>query len=179
MAFYKDYKDQAWLFPPDLGDFIPKNYLCYFLDKVIDSIDFSFIELRYEGAGHPAYHPKIILKLLLMGTIDGIRSSRKIAGNARENVAYVYLAGKLKPDFRTISDFRMNNQKLISNRFRQVVSPAKRLGMIGLENLSIDRSRFKASASTEQTLTKEELSFIWGFIKNEICKGIGGDLIEN
>jgi transposase len=179
MAFYKDYKDQAWLLPPSISDLIPEDHLCYFLEEVIDSMDFSPMEARYEGPGHPAYHPKIILKLLLIGMTEGIRSSRKIARSARENVVYMYLAGKLKPDFRTISDFRMNNQEMVSHCFKQVVSLAKRLGMVGLGNLSIDGSKFKANASTEQTLTKEELSFIEGFIKNEISKGIREDLIED
>jgi transposase len=179
MAFYKDYKDQAWLLPPRIRDLIPEGHLCYFLEEVIDSMDFSGIELRYEGPGHPAYHPKIILKLLLMGMTEGIRSSRKIARSARENVVYMYLAGKLKPDFRTISDFRMNNQELVEDCFKQVVSLAKQLGMVGLGNLSIDGSKFKASASTGQTLTKVELSFIEGFIKNELSKGIREDLIED
>ena len=51
----------------------------------------------------------MMLKLLIMGAIDGVRSSRRIARMARENVVYMFLAGMLKPDFRTISDFRKNN----------------------------------------------------------------------
>jgi len=47
-----------------------------------------------------------MLKLLIMGAIDGIRPSRKIARMARENVVYMFLAVMLKPDFRTISDFQ-------------------------------------------------------------------------
>lgn len=74
-------------------------------------MDLTDIEKRYEGAGHPAYHPKIILKLLILGQIDGIRSSRNIAKNARENVVYMYLAGLLQPDFRTITDFLLRGIK--------------------------------------------------------------------
>ena len=81
------------------------------VDEVIESMDFSEIEEKYQGLGHPAYHPKMMLKLLIMGAIDGIRSSR-IARMARENVVYMFLAGNLKPDFRTISDFRKNNADL-------------------------------------------------------------------
>jgi len=61
-------------------------------------MDFSEIEEKYQGPGHPAYHPKIMLKLLIMGAIDGIRSSRKLARAARENVVYMFLAGNLKPE---------------------------------------------------------------------------------
>lgn len=179
MAFIKSYKNQEWLLPPRLEDLIPEDHICYFIDEIVDSIDFSSIEARYEGPGHPAYHPKIIIKLLITGMIDGVRSSRKIAKNVRENVVYMFLAGKLKPDFRTISDFRKNNQELIKFCFKEVVSIAKQLDMVGLESLCIDGSKIKANASTGRTLTKEELLFIDGFIKNEISKGIEEDLTED
>jgi len=113
MVFYKDMRNQNWLFPPNILDLIPENHICFFVDEVVESIDYREIEERYEGAGHPAYHPKIMLKLLIMGTIDGLRSSRKIARAAKENVVYMYLAGNLKPDFRTISDFK-NNPEVVS-----------------------------------------------------------------
>jgi transposase len=119
MTFYKDFKDQQLLLPPNIRDLVPKNHICHLVDKIIQNMDLTDIEKRYEGAGHPAYHPKIILKLLILGQIDGIRSSRKIAKNARENVVYMYLAGLLQPDYRTISDFRKNNLELIKSSFRK------------------------------------------------------------
>ena len=113
MVFYKDYKHQQWLLPPNLEDIISDEHICYLLDEVIDSIKFKDVEVMYEGPGHPAYHPRIIIKLLIMGMIDGIRSSRKIGKNTKENVVYMFLAGKLSPNFRTVSDFRKNNRELI------------------------------------------------------------------
>jgi transposase len=53
---------------------IPENHTCFLVDEVVESIDYREIEKRYEGSGHPAYHPKIMLKLLIKGTIDGLRS---------------------------------------------------------------------------------------------------------
>jgi transposase len=88
MTFYKDLKDQELVLPPNIRDMIPKDHICYLVDKIIqnmDLLDLSDIEKEYEGAGHPAYHPKLVLKLLVLGQIDGIRSSRIIAKNAREN----------------------------------------------------------------------------------------------
>ncbi len=132
MTFYKDLKDQQLLLPPNICDLISKNHICHLVDKIIQNMDITDIEKRYEGAGHPAYHPKIILKLLILGQIDGLRSSRKIAKNARENVVYMYLAGLLQPDFRTIGDFRKNNFELVKSSFQEVVKFAKDLGMISL-----------------------------------------------
>jgi len=126
MAFYKDLKDQQLLLPLNIRELIPDNHICFLVDKIIQiqNLDLTEFEKKYEGAGHPAYHPKLLLKLLILGITDGIRSSRKIAKNARENVSYMYLAGLLKPDFRTISDFRKNNPDLIYLSFKEVVKYA-------------------------------------------------------
>lgn len=122
MTFYKDLKDQQFLLPLNIRDMIPENHICFLVDELIQKLDLIEYEKKYEGAGHPAYHPKIILKLLILGIIDGIRSSRKIAKNARENVVYMYLAGFLKPDFRTISDFRKNNLNLVKLSFQMTIA---------------------------------------------------------
>ncbi len=76
--------------------------------------DFTEFEIRYDGSGHPAYHPSILCKILIQSMLDRVRPSRAIARNVRENVVYMYLAENLQPDFRTISDFRKENEKLIT-----------------------------------------------------------------
>ncbi len=67
-----------------------------------------------------------------MSSIDGVRSSRRIAKLTRENVVYMYLAGLLKPDFRTISDFRKDHSGMIGMAFREVVRIARSIGMVHL-----------------------------------------------
>jgi len=63
---------------PTIADLIEEDHICRLVDDVVESIDFKSIEGRYDGPGSPAYHPKVMMKLLIQGTIDGIRSSRKI-----------------------------------------------------------------------------------------------------
>ncbi len=104
MVFYKDFKDQELLLLPNIRDIIPENHICFLVDEIVQKMDLSEYEIQYKGAGHPTYHPKLMLKLLILGMIDGIRSSRKLARSAKENIVYMYLAGLLKPDFRTIKD---------------------------------------------------------------------------
>ena len=141
-------------------------------------MDFSEIERKYQGPGHPAYHPKVMLKLLIMGAIDGIRSSRKIARMARENVVYMFLAGMLKPDFRTISDFRKNNADLISAVFKKVVDYARDAGLIKLGHVSIDGTKIRANASNEKYLKKEEVKLLERILE-EIKEGIRVDEKED
>ncbi|WP_319508520.1 transposase [uncultured Methanolobus sp.] len=164
MVFIQSSKNQTWLLPSDIRDIISSHHICYLVDSFVEELDFTDFELRYAGAGHPAYHPKILCKILIQAMIDGIRSSRAIARCARENVVYMYLAEKLIPDFRTISDFRMNNGSLIRNIFKNTIYAAREVGAVGLGQLSIDGSVVKAFASNNSTVTKNELGVIDDYI---------------
>lgn len=72
----------------------------------------------------------------------------------------MYLAGNLKPDFRIISDFRKENGKMITKLFKNTVAAAKDHGVIGLEQLSIDVSMVKASASNNSAVIEDVLKVI-------------------
>ncbi len=179
MVFIKSFKNQTWLFPPAIEDLIPEDHVCFLVENFIDSLDFSAFEEKYEGAGHPAYHPGVLLKLLIMGVIDKIRSSRRLAKNARENVVYMYLAEKLTPDFRTISDFRKNNPDLIKTVFKHTVHLAREEGMLDLSHLSTDGTKIKANAADKRILTKEELEFLMKFMENELDTWAAQDSLED
>jgi transposase len=99
MAYIQSYKDQSWLLPPSIEEMIPEDHICSLVESLIDSLDYTAFDICYSGAGHPAYHPRVVLKLLIMGVLDKVRSSRRLARKARENVVYMYLSEKLTPDF--------------------------------------------------------------------------------
>jgi len=160
MVFIKSLKNQVWNLPPDIRDLIPSDHICYLIESFVDMTDFTEFEIRYEGSGHPAYHPSIMCKILLQSMLDRVRPSREIARNVRENVVYMYLAENLKPDFRTISDFRKENEKMIAELFKNTIKAAKELGVIGLEQLSVDGSIVKASASKNNVVIKDVLEVI-------------------
>ncbi len=179
MAYIASNKDQNWLLPPNVKDMIPGDHICFLIEDVVDKLDFSDFDVKYSGAGHPAYYPRIICKILTQSMIDRVRSSRAIARNARENVVFMYLAENLAPDFRTISDFRKNNRKLLKDIFKITVSTAKELGAIGLEQLSIDGSKLKACAANNSSVTKDQLDVIEQYVNNELKEGIEIDKIED
>ena len=168
MAYIQSYKDQSWLLPPSIEDMIPEDHICYLVESLVDSMDFSTFDAKYAGAGHPAYHPRVLLKILVMGVIDRVRSSRRLAKNARENVVYLYLSEKLSPDFRTISDFRKDSPELVKEAFRHTVTLGKEEGLLDLSHLSTDGSKVKANASNRRVLTKEELEFLLRFVNTEL-----------
>jgi transposase len=168
MAYIESYKEQAWLLPPSIEDLIPEDHICFLVEGLVDNLDYQAFDIRYSGAGHPAYHPRILLKLLVMGVLDRVRSSRRLARNARENVVYLYLSEKLSPDFRTISDFRKDNPALVKEAFKHTVSFAKEEGLLDLSHLSTDGSKVKASASNRRVLTKDELTVLLRFVDEEL-----------
>lgn len=179
MTYIKSFKNQSWLLPPNLLDIIPEDHICFLVEEIAEKIDFSEFEIKYSGPGHPAYHPRIPTKILIQSMLDKVRPSRAIARNVRENVVFIYLAENLKPDFRTISDFRKDNKKLLKDIFKITVSTAKELGAISLDHLSTDGSKLKACASNRSTFTKEELQIIEQFVNNELNEGIRLDNIED
>jgi len=179
MVFYTDLKGQNWLFPPNIRDMISEDHICHLVDAVVDRLELGELESKYEGPGHPAYHPRIVLKLLLTSSIDGVRSSRKIAKLAKENVVYMFLAGNLKPDFRTISDFRKEHLMEISSAFKEVVRFARSIGMVRLGHISIDGTKIKASASNSRVISREDLAEIERFIKEEVARGAEEDERED
>ncbi len=168
MVYIQSFKNQSWLLPPAIEDLIPEDHICFLVESLIESLDFSLFDVRYDGPGHPAYHPRILLKLLVMGVLDKIRSSRKLSRSARENIVYMYLAEKLNPDFRTISDFRKNNPDLLKEVFKHTVTLAKNQGMIDLSHLATDGSKQKACAANGRVLTREELEFLLRFVDEEL-----------
>ena len=124
----QSYPNQTYLIPPKLTDLFSKDHVCYLIEQIASEMDYSEFDQKYAGAGHPAYHPRINLKLLTLAYIDGMRSSRRIAKNAQENVVYIYLAEKTQPDFRTINNFRKDNLKLVENTFKHIVKFAYNRG---------------------------------------------------
>lgn len=109
---------------------IAEDHICFLVESIVESMDFTSFDTRYSGAGHLADHPRILLKILVMGILDRVRSSRRLAKNARENIVYMYLSERLTPDFRTISDFRKDNADLVKEVFKHTVTLAREEGLL-------------------------------------------------
>ena len=113
MAYIASNKNQIWLIPLNIKEMIPKDHICFLVENFVESLDFTKFDMIYEGAGHPAYHPRIIMKVLIYGMLCKTRSSRKLAKATIENFVFMYLAEKVNPDFRTINRFRAENSEFV------------------------------------------------------------------
>lgn len=152
---------QEMLIPKKIGDFIPDNHPVRIINDIVDAMDISPIIETYSPEGRPSYHPRMMIKILLFSYTRGIRSSRKIQRNLRENLAYKYLAADQDVDFRTICDFRTHRLEDIEDIFVQIVTLCKEIGLVKVGNISLDGMKIQANAAVEKsrdidTLTKEE-----------------------
>ncbi len=147
--------DQGLLLPPSLADWLPEDHLAHFVSDAVDAMDLSAFEARYgeEGPGNQAFHPRMMVKVLVYAYATGTFSSRKIAAKLHEDVAYRVLAADNFPAHRTLSDFRHRHLPEFQALFVQVVQIAQEVGLAQLGTLAVDGSRVRANASKHKAMS--------------------------
>ncbi len=178
MVYLNSFKGQNWLIPQSIQDMIPENHICYFVEEFVDSLDFANFDMIYDGAGHPAYHPRIIMKIIIQGMLCKERSSRRLASACRENFVFMYLAEKVQPNFRTISRFRKDNKKFVKEVFKETVKLASENSLVDLNLICIDGTTLKANASKRKYVNKNQLDFLDLIIDKMIEEDIQIDEID-
>jgi transposase len=153
--FYE--QNQTTLFPSNVGELVPENNLVRAIDTVVEQLDLRELYNSYSEEGQPAYHAKMLTKILLYGYAIGERSSRKLSSRLEYDVFFMYLSGLQRPDFRTISDFRKNKTEYLKRYFKQVLLISRRLGLASLGHISYDGTKMEANASRRKLKEKDEL----------------------
>jgi len=153
-------REQKLLFPDVIDDFISQDNPVRFIDAFVDNLDFDelgFLKSQLAPTGRPPYHPGDLLKLYIYGYLNRIRSSRRLEKETHRNVEVMWLLRKLKPDFKTIADFRKENVKAFKKVFRQFTLLCRGLNLFGGELIAIDGSKFKAVNSKQRNFTKAKM----------------------
>ena len=158
MAYRYGDRKQNLLFPQSIEDYVGKEDPVRAYDVIIDSLDISAlgIEIEPNRVGCPQYDPKTMLKLLIYGYSYGIRSSRKLERETHYNLSFIWLTGGLKPDHKTIAEFRRNNKKALANVLKQCARLCVELGLIEGNTLFVDGSRIRANASINNNWTVDK-----------------------
>ena len=156
---YKQYDPKAnFLLPPSMRDWLPKNHLIWFLVDFLDSIDLSAFEKEMTSSkGRLAYHPKLILTLLLYGYCIGCTSSRKIEQKTYENIAFRIAAGNYHPDHDTICRFRKRNLKAFQSLFTDILKTACKMDLVSIGSVSLDGTKIKANASKHKAMSYDRM----------------------
>ena len=153
-------REQRILFPEILDDYISEDNLVRFIDAFVDGLEME--ELGFEGTapketGRPPYDPRDLLKLYIYGYLNRVRTGRRLERECQRNVELMWLMRKLRPDFKTITDFRKDNRKAFRGVFRQFVLLCKGLGLVGGELVAVDGSKFKAVNSGQRNFSAKKL----------------------
>ena len=155
---FKDYnQNQSQLLPPTLEEMIAYDHLSRLISHSVDEMDISFIEQTYSPEGQHAYNPRMLLKVLAYGYAIGLRGSRKLADRLREDIVFMWLAGRQTPDFRTISDFRKDKLSDFKKIFDQVLDTCFGIGMVRVGKVSLDGTKILASASRNKAIYRTNL----------------------
>lgn len=165
MKKFKEYSpDQQFLLPPHLNDWLEEGHLAYFIRDVVGELDLSAIYADYEsGCGQPAYHPQMMVSLLLYGYCVGVASSRKIERATYEQVPFRVLAADQHPDHDTICTFRRRHLEALSELFVQVLRLCQQAGLVKLGHVALDGTKVQANASKHKAMS-------YGRMKQEIAR---------
>ena len=153
--------DQVFLLPPSLQDWLPEDHLARFIADITDQLDLSKILAVYarrDGRGMAAYHPAMMVRMLLYGYCRGVVSSRKIERATYEDVAFRYLAADQHPDHDSIADFRQTHWQNLAGLFTQALQLCDKAGLIKLGHVAIDGSKLKANASKHKAMSYERMA---------------------
>ena len=152
-------RDQLLLLPEAVDDYVGSDNPVRFIDAFVDGLDLAaagFLRVEPKAMGRPGYAPGDLLKLYIYGYLNRVRSSRRLETECHRNIEVLWLLRTLKPDFKTIADFRRDNRAAFRAVFRQFVLLCRRLDLYGRELLAVDGTRIKA-VNKDRNFTRSSL----------------------
>ena len=154
-------RSQLLLLPEAVDDYVAADNPVRFIEAFVDGLDLAalgFIGTVPKATGRPGYAPADLLKLYIYGYLNRARSSRRLEAETHRNIEVIWLLRHLKPDFKTIADFRRINHKAFRPVFRQFVLLCKQLDLFGRELLAVDGTRIKAVNNKDRNFTRASLA---------------------
>jgi transposase len=156
--------------PPSIEQYIPEDAPVRIYDAFGDTLDFIELGIEYEPKreGNPAYDPRLMLKLLIYAYSYGVRSSRKIERETHYNLSFIWLMGGLKPDHKTIADFRKNHKEAIHKALRQCARLCLKINLIEGNILFLDGTKIRGNSALKHSWNTEKCQRILAVMDNRI-----------
>lgn len=153
MAYRYGDRYQMDLMPPSIEEYVGKDNPVRAYDYFVESLDFRLlgIDLNEDKVGNSEYAPRSMMKLLVYGYSYGVKSSRKLERECCHNMAFIWLMGGLKPDHKTIAEFRRRNKKALQKVLRQCAGMCMKLGLIAGNIFFVDGTKIRANAGIDRT----------------------------
>jgi transposase len=162
MARYKDaIFDQSKLIPIVLSQQITPGTFEYAVSLLVDEhLDMTIFDSRYNNdeVGRLAYHPAMLLRVILSAYARGFTSSRQIEQLCKENVVFMALAADCQPHFTTFAKFIAHMSDVIQPLFTEVLMVCDQQGLIGGDMFAIDGCKLPSNASKEWSGTHKEMT---------------------
>lgn len=157
-----------FLLPPSVEDWLPKDHLARFVVDIVDQLDLSALTRQYRGTGSAAYHPTLMLGLLIYGYCTGVYSSRRIEAATHESIAFRYIAVNEQPDHDSLCAFRQRFLKEIEVLFVQVLCIARQMKLLKLGTIALDGTKVHANASRHSALSYGHAQKIEAQLESEV-----------
>lgn len=154
-------RSQVLLLPEAVDDYVGPDNPVRFIDAFVDGLDLAdagFDHVAPKATGRPGYDPADLLKLYVYGYLNRVRSSRRLEAETHRNIEVIWLLRHLKPDFKTIADFRRANRAAFRQVFREFVVLCRQLDLFGRELLAVDGTRIKAVNNKDRNFTRGALT---------------------
>ena len=150
--FIESRREQGFLLPPDVRDWLPANHLAWFVIDAVGQMDLSafYRAYRADGHGRAAYEPSLMVTLVLYAFATDVRSSRAIERHCRQDVAYRVVTGNVVPDHATIARFIVRHQGALADLFSAVLRLCDQAGLVKPGVVAIDGTRLAGNASKER-----------------------------
>jgi transposase len=158
-SFLRCDRDQPFLLPPDVRDWLPHDHLAWFALDVVDQLDLAafYRAHRDDGYGHPAYDPKTLLGVLLYAYCIGVRSSRQIERRCHEDIAFRVLAGNQTPDHVTFARFRARYETALAGFLVESLKLCAATGMVQVGMVALDGTKLAGNAADRANRTLDRL----------------------
>ena len=157
-----------YLLPPSVQEWLPESHLARYVVDVVEGLDLSALERVYAGRGSDAYHPALLLSLLIYGYATGTHSSRKIERATYDSLAFRFIACDRHPDHDTLATFRRRFGKEFAAIFIQVLQVARENQLSRFGTVSLDGTKLRANASKHSALSHGHAEKIEAQLKAEV-----------
>lgn len=161
-------RETDYLLPPSVQDWLPESHLARYVVDVVEGLDLSGLERAYAGRGSEAYHPAMLLSLLIYGYATGTHSSRKIERATYDSLAFRFIACDQHPDHDTLATFRRRFGEQFAAIFVQVLQVARENQLSRFGTVSLDGTKLHANASRHSALSYGHASMIEAQLKAEV-----------
>jgi transposase len=153
-------REQAFLVPPSLREWLPEDHLAWFVIEAVAELDLGefYADYRDDGHGRAAYEPSMMVALVLYAYATGQRSARAIERHCRQDIAYRVITANRVPDHATIARFVVRHEAALAELFGSVLALCARAGLVSTGVVAIDGTKLTANASREANLDYERIA---------------------